>query len=73
MMTRTDCDARFANQARHAAAVNQHAWLRPFPATDVPSRPARLSARARVSGALIALGTRLAPAARNTASTSPAR
>jgi hypothetical protein len=73
MMTRTDCDVRFANQARHAAAVNQHAWLRPFPTTDVPSRPARLSARARVGGALIALGTRLAPAARNSTAPSAAQ
>jgi hypothetical protein len=72
MLTRTECDVRFASQARHAADVNQHAWLRPFPASTA-SHPARPAVRARFGAALIALGTRLAPASQSSASPSAAQ
>ena len=55
MMTRTDCDVRFATHARQIARVNAREWLRPQ-----QTRSAQGSLRLRLGTVLIALGTRLA-------------
>jgi hypothetical protein len=56
MMSRTDCDVRFASHARQIARANATEWIRP-----TRPRTTRVTMCARLSSVLLTLGDRLAP------------